>query len=78
MPPDLATGELGAHALKHQALVRRMLVDDDDAVGRLGNDVGLVQLAPRRTQRIGLDRLRRRLRDDGRCQRRLVGGSVSR
>ena len=41
--------------------MRRVLVDDDDAVGGLGDDVGLMHLRARGTQRIGL-RGGRRLR----------------
>ena len=33
--------------------MRRVLVDDDDAVPRLGDDVVLVQLRPRRAKRSG-------------------------
>ena len=40
------------HALVDQAFVGRVLVDDDDAVGRLGNDIGAVQLRPRRAERV--------------------------
>ena len=31
--------------------MRRMLIDDDDAVRRLGDDIGVVQLRARHTQR---------------------------
>ena len=40
------------HALIDQPLMRRVLIDDDDAVGGLRDDVGLVQLRPRRAERI--------------------------
>ena len=32
--------------------MRGMLVHDDDAVGCLGNDIGLVQLRPRNTEQV--------------------------
>ncbi|MOA04395.1 hypothetical protein D3C78_1239460 [compost metagenome] len=41
-----------AHFLKHQPLMRGMLVDDDKAVLRLGDDVVLVQLRPRGAERV--------------------------
>ncbi len=50
---DARTGERGLDALVDQPLVGRVLIDDDDAVLGLGDDVGLVNLAARRAQRIG-------------------------
>ena len=46
--------------------MRGMLVHDDDAVGCLGDNIGLVQLRPRNTERkVGRHALRRgRLRFD--------------
>ncbi len=48
---DPARGARGLHPLIDEALMRRMLIDDDDAVARLGDDIGLVDLRPRRTER---------------------------
>ena len=55
--------------------MRRVLVDDDDAVRGLGDDIGLVQLGAGGAQRIGLG-FRRRYRARGRRrlgQGRLIG-----
>ena len=48
---DAGRGDRRFHALVNQPLMRRMLIDDDDAVIGLGDDIGLVQLRPRRAQR---------------------------
>ena len=45
--------------------MRRVLVDDDDAVSRLGDDVGLVQLRPRRAERTRRGRARLGARPPG-------------
>ena len=51
---------LAFELLVDDALMRRVLVDDDETVLRLGDDVGFVQLRARRAERrLGL--LRRRL-----------------
>ena len=51
LPRDAAVGEHRLHALVDEALVRRVLVDDDDRVARLRDDVGLVQLRARGAER---------------------------
>ncbi len=47
----LAPGAGVLHLLVDEALMRGVLVDDDEAVAGLGDDVVLVQLRPRRPQR---------------------------
>ena len=49
---DAARRQLMLHALVDETLMGGMLVDDDDAVGGLRHDVGLVQLGARRAERI--------------------------
>ena len=44
LPGDARRGALGFEPLVDEALVRRVLIDDDDAVLRLRHDVVLVQL----------------------------------
>ena len=59
---DAVLGERPLHALIDQPLMRRVLVDDDQPVLGLGDDVGLVDLRPRRAERArerGRVRLRR-------------------
>jgi hypothetical protein len=41
-----------AQAFEDEALVRGMLVDDDEAIARLGDDVGFRDLPARDTQRV--------------------------
>ena len=68
----LAAGEGPLQALVHQAFVRRVLIDDDDAVGGLGDDEGAVQLRPREAER------RDRPLVGGRRRRPPIGGIVRR
>ena len=51
---DAALGALALQALIDQALMGGVLIDDDEAVRRLGHDIGLVQLGARRAERMGL------------------------
>ena len=48
---DAALLQRRLHALVDEPLVRRVLIDDDDAVAGLGDDVGLVHLGARGTER---------------------------
>ena len=57
---DAGFFERRLHALIDDALVRRVLVDDDQAVARLRHDVSLVHLRARGAER-ALDQFRRRL-----------------
>ena len=63
---------LPLQALVDEALMRGMLVDDDDAVGRLRDDIGLVQLRARRAERCVFGRRDGGVRRDG--AGRLGGG----
>ena len=73
---DAGLVERGLHALVDEALVRGVLVDDDEAVARLRHDVGLVQLRARGAERPveqigrGLGRPRRARRPTARRRRR--------
>ncbi len=58
LPAHAAIGEHLLHALIHQPLVRGVLIDDDDAVFGLRDDIGLVNLRPRRAERKELGVLR--------------------
>ena len=53
LPLDPALLALALEPLIDDALMRRVLVDDDHAVPRLGDDVVLVHLRPRRAKRSG-------------------------
>ena len=53
LPLDPALLALKLEPLIDDALMRRVLVDDDDAVSGLGDDVVLVHLRPRRAKRSG-------------------------
>jgi hypothetical protein len=48
---DACLFALPLQPLVDEALVRGMLIDDDDAIAGLGHDVGVVQLGPRRAER---------------------------
>ena len=54
----------GLHPFHHQPFMRRMLVDDGDAISGFGDDIGLVKLCPRGTKK----RSRRSVKF-GRCGR---------
>ncbi len=43
---DAAVGGCPLHAFEHEALVRRMLVDEDQPILRFGNDIGVGDLPP--------------------------------
>ena len=47
MPRDAARGERLLHPLIDEALMRGVLIDDDDAIAGLGNYIGIVDLRPR-------------------------------
>ena len=51
LPRDAGLLERGLHALVDDALMRGVLVDDDEAVARLRHDVGLVHLRARGAER---------------------------
>ena len=53
LPLDVPTLALALKLLVDDALVSRVLVDDDDPVGRLGDDIAIVHLRPRRAERGG-------------------------
>ena len=83
LPLDRALLALKLEPLVDDALMRGVLVDDDDAVSRLRYDVILVQLRPRRAKRSGEvalagqgSRRRRGGRDFGEAA--LCAGSASR
>ena len=61
LPSDRAALPRGTHPFEHQPLVRGMLVDDDQAVLRLGDDIGRGDLPARDAERKARDRLDRRL-----------------
>ena len=44
-------GERRLHPLHDKTFMRGMLIDDGDAVARLGDDIGLVKLCPRRAKK---------------------------
>ncbi len=71
---DAAIAERPLHPLIDQPLVGGVLVDDDDPVGGLGDDVGLVQLSPGGAERIGP--LRRGIVVGRRRHRALEGGAL--
>ena len=80
LPLDRAALALTLELLVDDALVRRVLVDDDDAVRGLGDDVILVHLRPRRAERsreVALirrrGRRRRGERDFGEARLRRLG-----
>ncbi len=64
LPCDSRRGTLALQPLVDEALMRRMLIDDDDAVLRLRHDVGAVQLRAGGTEwrflGLGLDLMQRR------------------
>ena len=69
LPLDRAALALALELLVDDALMRRVLVDDDDAVGGLGDDVIHFHLRPRRAERcheVALVRRRGRGRRRGR------------
>lgn len=69
------TGRTGrSHALEHQPLVSRMLIDDDQAVFGLGHDIGCGHLTARDTQGVTWNELDRRLGATGRRVREKLGG----
>ena len=49
---DCVSRQGGLHAFMDQAFMGGVLVDDDQPVGGLGDDIGVVQLRPRRAQGI--------------------------
>ncbi len=51
LPRDAGFVERRLHAFIDEALVRRVLIDDDEAVARLRHDIGLVHLRARRAER---------------------------
>ena len=53
LPAHAAVAQLGLQPLVDDPLVRRVLVDQDQAGRGLGQDLAAVQLGPRRTQRVG-------------------------
>ena len=61
LPRQAAIGEGLFQALIDEPLMRRVLIDDDERVLGLGDDEGVVELRPRRAQRI-VDGARRRRR----------------
>ena len=52
LPRQAAIGEGLLQALIDQPLMRRVLIDDDERVFGLGDDEGVVELRPRRAERI--------------------------
>ena len=53
LPLDAAIGERGFQLFIDQALMRGVLVDDDDGMAGLGDDIGLVELGAGGAERVG-------------------------
>lgn len=51
LPCDAAFGKGALHALVDETLMGGVLIDNDNAVFGLGDDIGLMELAPRSTKR---------------------------
>ena len=71
LPLDAAALALALQGLVDDPLVRGVLVDDDKAVRRLGDDIGAVKLRPRRAERRRKIALERRRGRNGRRQGRM-------
>ena len=59
LPRQAAIGERLLQAFIDEPLMRRVLIDDDEGILRLGDDEGVVELRPRGAERIGERRCRR-------------------
>ena len=71
---DAAGGALALQPLVDEALMGRVLVDEDDPVAGLGDDVGLVELGAGGTQRVIVRQgLHLRLADIGARRREIAG-----
>src|SRR6185503_14093014 len=74
---DAAIGESALQALIDQALMRGVLIDDDERILGLGDDEGVVDLRPRGSERIERP-LRIVLRDGAARVRARLGESTER